>query len=167
MPVVFRSRWWQVWPGCWTLSFIYPDTCANENVLPTGTTGLDVPQKRQPCPASFFPALGIAVSHTHIHHPKVIAKTFFQLKSFQETFREKCNNDPYPGYCKVQPQEEPVLRHPDESTFVFSCSRPFYTLTSSALVEKKVASVNKDKKKGPQIGIDLITAKVAVAREMQ
>lgn len=106
--------------------------------------------------------------HTHTSIIlKVIAKTFFQLKSFQETFREKCNNDPYPGYCKVQPQEEPVLRHPDESTFVFSCSRPFYTLTSSALVEKKVASVNKDKKKGPQIGIDLITAKVAVAREMQ
>ncbi|EFX89977.1 hypothetical protein DAPPUDRAFT_232236 [Daphnia pulex] len=42
-----------------------------------------------------------------------------------ETFREKCNNDPYPGYCKVQPQEEPALPHN----------------TSSALVEKKVASM--------------------------
>lgn len=147
MPVVFRSRWWQVWPGCWTLSFIYPDTCANENVLPTGTTGLDVPQKRQPCPASFFPspALGIAISHTHIHQPKVIAKTFFQLKSFQETFREKCNNDPYPGYCS--PMKNQYCATLTNRLLFFSCSRPFYTLTSSALVEKKVASVNKDKKR--------------------
>jgi hypothetical protein len=93
-----------------------------------------------------FPCTGHChFTHTHIHQPKVIAKTFFQLKSFQETFREKCNNDPYPGYCS--PRRSQYCATLTNRLLFFSCSRPFYTLTSSALVEKKVASVNKDKKR--------------------
>lgn len=52
MPVVFRSRCWQVLARMLALSFIYPDTCRWKCAV--CWNGCTVPPKWQPCPASFL-----------------------------------------------------------------------------------------------------------------